>query len=137
MELSLHAFLRHLTDTEGPLSASDGIVTTEDGHTFDARHALTDCAATPATHVATEDAALNDSPLLNFAHQVASLCIWNYDKDAGTPYEECAVPTDGFLDSHMCLMGLIEKARSTVHYAPRVLEDDASPAADQAEEGAQ
>lgn len=48
-----------------------------------------------------------------FVHQVGALCIWSYDRNDGTPYQECDEPADGFLDSHTCLMGLIEQARVT------------------------
>lgn len=47
-----------------------------------------------------------------FVHQVGALSIWDYDQDDGTPYQECDEPDDGFLDSHTCLMGLIEQARA-------------------------
>lgn len=46
-----------------------------------------------------------------FVQQVAALRIWRYDDNDGTPYEECRPPSDGFLDSHYCLMDLIEQAR--------------------------
>ena len=46
-----------------------------------------------------------------FVHQVAGLSLWSYDRDDGTPYRECEPPSDGFLDSHCCLMDLIEEAR--------------------------
>lgn len=47
----------------------------------------------------------------SFVDQVASLSIWSYDKDDGTPYQECKEPDDGFMDSHEVLMALIEEAR--------------------------
>ncbi len=47
-----------------------------------------------------------------FVHQVRALSIWEYDQNDGTPYDECDEPDDGFLDSHTCLMGLIEQARA-------------------------
>ncbi len=47
-----------------------------------------------------------------FVNQVGSLSIWSYDKNDGAPYQECDEPADGFLDSHMCLMSLIEQARA-------------------------
>lgn len=47
----------------------------------------------------------------SFVDQVASLSIWSYDKDDGTPYQECEEPADGYLDSHCALMALIEEAR--------------------------
>lgn len=46
-----------------------------------------------------------------FLHQVAGLSIWRYDNKDGEPYRECQLPSDGFLDSHYCLMELIEQAR--------------------------
>ncbi len=46
-----------------------------------------------------------------FVHQVGALSIWSYDRNDGTPYQECDEPADGFVDSHTCLMDLIEQAR--------------------------
>ena len=55
-----------------------------------------------------------------FVAQVASLRIWDYDSDQKTAEEvagvdadgdEMRTPDEGFLDSHCCLMGLIEQAR--------------------------
>lgn len=46
-----------------------------------------------------------------FVDQVAGMSIWEYDRDDGTLYQECAEPGDGFLDSHCSLMALIEEAR--------------------------
>ncbi len=48
---------------------------------------------------------------LKFVEQVANLDIWDFDKDDGTPYQECDEPSEGHLDSHCCLMQLIEQAR--------------------------
>lgn len=47
-----------------------------------------------------------------FVNQVAALSIWSYDDKDGEPYRECRPPSDGYLDSHYCLMDLIEQARS-------------------------
>ncbi len=57
--------------------------------------------------------------LLSKAHSdlidhLAGLTIWGYDQDDGTPYEEGGEnfePDDGYEDSHMALMELIELAR--------------------------
>lgn len=46
-----------------------------------------------------------------FIKQIASMSIWDYDREDGAPYKECAEPGDGFLDSHCSLMALIEEAR--------------------------
>lgn len=46
-----------------------------------------------------------------FISEIASLRIWSYDNDDGVAYKECADPSDGYLDSHCCLMNLIEEAR--------------------------
>lgn len=46
-----------------------------------------------------------------FIRQIAVLLIWSYDDNDGTPYQECQSPSDGFLNSHCCLMNLIEQAR--------------------------
>jgi hypothetical protein len=47
-----------------------------------------------------------------FVSSVATLLIWGYDKNDGTPYEECDEPSEGYVDSHCCLMQLIEAARN-------------------------
>jgi hypothetical protein len=49
-----------------------------------------------------------------FVKGVAELCIWDYSKDDGSLYKECDEPRDGYLDSHCCLMGLIEQARDVL-----------------------
>lgn len=51
-----------------------------------------------------------DEPM-KFVRQVAGLDMWDYDGKAGVPYKECPRPSEGFLDSHCSLMGLIEQAR--------------------------
>jgi hypothetical protein len=51
---------------------------------------------------------------LQFIKNVASLGIWDYDKDDGTPCKECDEPTEGHLDSHCCLMDLIGQARTVL-----------------------
>jgi hypothetical protein len=64
---------------------------------------------------ATEEDAETGVPagrLVRFIDQVAALNIWDYDKDDGSPYTESEEPAEGFLDSHCCLMGLVEEARS-------------------------
>lgn len=53
-----------------------------------------------------------------FLQNVADLKIWDYDKDDGVPYEECEEPAEGYLDSHCCLMSLIEEARSICQETP-------------------
>lgn len=47
-----------------------------------------------------------------FLGQLAGLRIWSYDMEDGTPYKECDEPSDGFLDSHTCLMETILEARA-------------------------
>lgn len=49
--------------------------------------------------------------LVRFVNQVATLNIWEYNADDGSSYQECRAPTEGFLDSHCCLMGLVQEAR--------------------------
>lgn len=48
---------------------------------------------------------------LQFVDQVAGLSIWDYDKNDGSTYLECEEPSEGHMDSHCCLMALIEQAR--------------------------
>lgn len=49
--------------------------------------------------------------LVRLVNQIAALNIWSYKAADGSSYKECSAPMEGFLDSHCCLMGLIEKAR--------------------------
>lgn len=46
--------------------------------------------------------------------EIAALKIWDYDQDTGTTYKECDPPSEGYLDSHCCLMGVIEQSRECV-----------------------
>ena len=46
-----------------------------------------------------------------FIKDVAEMSIWDYGKHDGSMYNECEEPRDGYLDSHLCLMELIERAR--------------------------
>jgi hypothetical protein len=49
---------------------------------------------------------------LEMVESISNLSIWDYDNNEGDPYEECEEPSEGYLDSHCCLMDLIESARS-------------------------
>lgn len=51
-------------------------------------------------------------PNAAFVRRVAELSIWDFDRSGGTPYAECEEPSEGYGDSHNCLMNLIEDARS-------------------------
>lgn len=59
-----------------------------------------------------------NTPAAMFLQSVAELNIWGYGKDDGSPYKECEEPAEGYLDSHCCLMSLIEEARSICQEAP-------------------
>lgn len=63
-----------------------------------------------ATHE-DEETGVPAGRLVRFVNQVAILNIWDYDADDGSPYKECKEPAEGFLDSHCCLMELVEEAR--------------------------
>ena len=64
-----------------------------------------DVAPTPATPAETTSHA-------QFVEGVARLSIWDYVQENGQPYTELEEePGDGYLDSHTCLMNLIESAR--------------------------
>lgn len=65
-----------------------------------------------ATQAALAQAMGHADSLFKFVERVAALGIWEYDDDSGQPIEEITEPDTGFLDSHNCLMDLIEKARS-------------------------
>lgn len=54
----------------------------------------------------------SDQKTDEFIKSLAALSIWEWDKDDGSPYDECDEPNDGFKDSHNCLMHLIEQARA-------------------------
>ena len=49
--------------------------------------------------------------LVRFVNQIAILSIWEDNAEDGSPYKECSAPAEGFLDSHCCLMGLVQEAR--------------------------
>lgn len=54
-----------------------------------------------------------------FVAQTAALSIWGHDRNDGTPYEECEEPSDGYTDSHECLMNLVEAARNLLDQGVR------------------
>lgn len=49
--------------------------------------------------------------LVRLVYQIAALNIWGYEAADGSSYKECSAPMEGFLDSHCCLMGLVQEAR--------------------------
>lgn len=71
-------------------------------------------AGLAATQVALSQAMQHSEKAGRLVERIAGLSIWDYDKDDGTPYEECEEPADGYLDSHCCLMGNIEEARAVL-----------------------
>jgi len=46
-----------------------------------------------------------------FVEQISRLSIWDYDD-----YQECEYPAEGYLESHCCLMELVEVARKLIPY---------------------
>jgi len=84
------AYLKH---------ASDGFVTE--------RQSIADLAR----HFGITEAAPEATPEAAFVRQVAGLKCWNWCDDDGQLYDECPVPAEGEMDSHACLMGLVEQAR--------------------------
>ncbi|WP_341744733.1 hypothetical protein [Azonexus hydrophilus] len=68
-------------------------------------------AALKATQVALSQAMQHSEKAGKFVEQIAGLSIWDYGKNDGTPYKECEYPSDGHVDSHCCLMDLVEQAR--------------------------
>lgn len=68
-------------------------------------------AALAATQAALSHAMQHSETANKFIAQVAGLSMWSYSKDDGTPHDECEEPSEGFIDSHCCLMSLIEEAR--------------------------
>jgi hypothetical protein len=67
-----------------------------------------------ATQEALSQAMQHADRLAKFASKVASMSIWGWDKDDGTPYCEAGEPYAGADDSHCAIMSLIEEARSLV-----------------------
>lgn len=51
-------------------------------------------------------------PGRSFIEQVAGLSKWDTDDDEGNRVSECEAPSEGWLDSHVCLMDLIDQART-------------------------
>ena len=49
--------------------------------------------------------------LVRLVNQIAALNIWEYNATDVSPFQECTAPTEGLLDSHCCLMGLVLVAR--------------------------
>lgn len=68
-------------------------------------------AALHATQVALSQAMQHVEKAGKFVDQIAGLSIWDHDQNDGAPYEECEEPEEGYLDSHRCLMNLVEQAR--------------------------
>ena len=48
---------------------------------------------------------------VRLVNQIAALSIWEYNAADVSPFQECTAPTEGLLDSHCCLMGLVHEAR--------------------------
>lgn len=69
-------------------------------------------ASLKATQQALSQSMQHSESAGKFVEHIAGLGIWDYDKNDGTPYQECEEPTDGYLDSHCCLMESIEVART-------------------------
>lgn len=67
--------------------------------------------ALAATQTALSQAMQQAEKAGQFVERVAGFSIWSYDKNDGSPYEECEEPSEGFLDSHCALMATIEDAR--------------------------
>lgn len=93
----------------------------EDGDAFDAvRDALehfeipSAIRVIPATEIAVQA----------FVKGVAGLKMWDYGNDP-EPFGECPPPSEGYADSHTCLMDLIEQARELMGTAnkPIVITD--------------
>jgi len=83
--------------------------TLEEGDAFDAvQTALEHFDIPSAMLVVTDDA---ERKRFEFAEQVANLKMWDYSNDSPGHFGECTPPSDGYDDSHSCLMKLIEEAR--------------------------
>ena len=67
--------------------------------------------ALTATQQALSQAMQHSEQLTRFIQHIAGLKMWGYDKDDGNPHDECDEPDEGHIDSHNCLMELIEQAR--------------------------
>lgn len=62
-------------------------------------------------HPASMDAADTMDKFAKFVEEVAGLPIWDYDD-----YQERDYPAEGYLESHYCLMELVEIARKLIPY---------------------
>lgn len=65
-------------------------------------------------------AKLRAAKVETFVRMIAGLRVWDHADESGVPSEsnECDEPTEGHLDSHQCLMGLIQDARSLQAKSP-------------------
>lgn len=67
--------------------------------------------ALQATQTALSQAMQHSEKAGALVDTVAGFKIWHYGQLDGTPYEECEEPSEGYCDSHTCLMDIIEQAR--------------------------
>lgn len=81
----------------------------EEGDAFDAvKTALEHFEIPSAMVVVTEPDA---TKYTEFVDRIAELQKWEYSNDSAGHVGECEPPSDGYDDSHSCLMNLIEEAR--------------------------
>jgi hypothetical protein len=70
------------------------------------------CTELISTRAALDQATKQSKESEDFVRQIAEMQIWSYDKNDGSPYNECDEPANVFLDSHTALMDSIEQART-------------------------
>jgi len=133
MELSLVEFLAQMRESKCTISTADGILTCEDGTTLDINQAIEGLdqltkdqqadipastklqTALAATQTALSQAMQHAEKAHAFVESTASLSLWGYDHADGSRCEECEEPSDGYLDSHNCLMDIIQEARALLN----------------------
>lgn len=88
----------------------------EEGDAFDAVQTALEHFDIPSTMVLVTAAQLKRQ---EFADRVADLKMWDFSNDSPGHFGECAPPSEGYDDSHCCLMNLIEEARELTGKAKR------------------
>ncbi len=133
MHLSLVDFLVRMRESKCTISTDAGILTCADGTTLDINQAIEDLdqlakdqqadvpastklqTALTATQTALSQAMQHAEKAHAFVESTASLRLWGYDHADGSRCEECEEPSDGYLDSHNCLMDIIQEARALLN----------------------
>lgn len=101
----------------------------EDGDAFDAVQSALDHFEIPSSMVLLTP---DRGRALTLVAEIASLAVWEYATNGQGYVGECNPPSEGYRDSHQCLMSLIDQARAI---APPSTSEE-SDALEQAPKGA-